>query len=160
MDQQHWPFRAFGVSHPTPEQDCCLGLNCETAFYRPARQKGFYKLAQHWLVAEALTTNFQRLYEELCCTRRPVWGHGRIAGLGMTWLSESRAFGQGRPWVLHPHHWVWLPKWSYKGVAIKYGERQSETMWKWKLIVTAMYKTKTHTCTEVSLCGGFFLYSV
>lgn len=36
----------------------CLGLNCETAFYRPARQKGgFYKLAQHWLVAGKKSTD-------------------------------------------------------------------------------------------------------
>lgn len=40
MDQHYQPFSASGASHPTPEQDCCLGLNCEKAFYRPARQRG------------------------------------------------------------------------------------------------------------------------
>lgn len=36
---------------------------------------------------------------------------------------------------------------------VRDGVRQCENE---KLTVTAMYKTKTHTCTEVSLCGGLF----
>lgn len=89
MDQHFWPFRASGVSYPTPEQDCCLRLNCEMAFYRPARQRGFDKLAQHWLVAKALTTNYQRQYKEQCCTRWPIWGHGSNGGPRMTWHRQS-----------------------------------------------------------------------
>lgn len=122
------PSEPYGVSRPIPEQDCCLGLNCEMAFYRPARQRGFDKLAQLWLVAKALTTNYQRLYKELCCTRLPTWGHGRNAGLAMTWLSESiwtaEATGPRYTAVgLTAKVMVWR-------VAIKCGERQSKTMWK------------------------------
>lgn len=71
-----------------PGQDCCLGLNCETAFLLTSQIKGrsFHKLAQLWLAAQALTeTNYQRLYKELCCTRLPSSeGNGREAGLAMT----------------------------------------------------------------------------
>lgn len=40
---------------------------------------------------------------------------------------------------------------------VRDGARQCE---KRKLTVTAMYKTKTHTCTEVSLCGGMFFFYI
>lgn len=40
MDQHYWPFRASGVSHPTPEQDCCLGLNCENGLLQTSQTKG------------------------------------------------------------------------------------------------------------------------
>lgn len=122
------PSEPYGVSRPIPEQDCCLGLNCEMAFYRPARQRGFDKLAQLWLVAKALTTNYQRLYKELCCTRLPIWGHGRNAGLAMTWLFESiwTAEAAGPPYTAAGL----TAKVMVQRVAIKCGERQSKTMWK------------------------------
>lgn len=56
MDQRYRPFRASGVFHPTPEQDCCLGLNCEMAFYRPARQRGVLQTSTK-LVSHESTTN-------------------------------------------------------------------------------------------------------
>lgn len=101
-------------------------LTVKRPFYRPARRRGgSTKLAQLWLAAKALTeTNYQRLYEELCCTRLPpLRANGRNAGLAMTWLRVKRLDKGGRGSSNHTKG-VWLPKWRYYGVAIQYGDRK------------------------------------
>lgn len=85
-----------------PGQDCCLGLNCETAFLLTSQTKGrsFHKLAQLWLAAQALTeTNYQGTMLHKTALLRGRWqGSGSCDD-----LTESQVFGQGRPWVLPSH---------------------------------------------------------
>lgn len=136
-------------------------LTVKRPFTDQPEKRGFYKLAQHWLVAKALTQTIKDYTRNYAAQDGPSEGTAGMRVLGRAWLSKSQVFGQGRPRILHPHHWIWLPKWSYKGVAIKYGEKQSETMWKWKLTITAMYKTKnTYMYRNVTLRRSFFIYSV
>lgn len=123
------------LSPPLPEQDCCLGLNCETAFYRPARQKegwGGVLQTSTTLVSCDGTNNktIKRLHEELCCTRLPVWGPGRIAGLAMTRLPPGvkRLDAGGHGSSSHTAGFDCQSEATKKGVAIKYGERQNENV--------------------------------
>lgn len=105
-DQHRGPFRASGISDPTPPgQDCCLGLNCEMAFLLTSQTKrrSFYKLAQLWLAAQVLTeTNYQRLLQGTMLHKtahlRGQWqGCGSCDNLTESQVIWTRGWG---PWVL------------------------------------------------------------
>lgn len=75
MCQHYWPFRASGISHPAPEQDCCLGLNCEMAFKQTSKIRGFLPTSTTLVSAKALTTNSKTLQGTMLhkTARRRAW---------------------------------------------------------------------------------------
>lgn len=60
------------LTPPLTKKTAAWDLTVKWPFTDQPDKEGYDTLAQLWLAAKALTTNCQRLYEELCCTSLPV----------------------------------------------------------------------------------------
>lgn len=115
---------------PPLNKTAAWDLTVKMAFYRPARLRGVLQTSTTLVSCESTNNKLSKTIQGTMLhktVRLRAWQeYGSCDDLTL----RVKHLDKGGHEFSMTHQWVWLPKWSYKEVAIKYGERQSKTMWR------------------------------
>lgn len=93
------PSEPLASLNPPLNETAAWNLTVKWPSTDQTEQRGFNKLAQHLLVAEALTTDFKKTIPRTmnyAAKRQPIYGHGRNAGFWDAMAHLSQLFEQRR----------------------------------------------------------------